>query len=301
MTIEQELQAFISREVVVDTEEKGEVQADEPLLSSGRVDSLGLLQVLGYVKQRYGVTLIEEGTPRDFQTIDALAAAIRAMGGDAKQGLPAESPLPKPTVRAIHPKPRVTARQAFRADFARYLPCDGRTGRLVEWATLLEARSSWAVGWFRFGQYLRNEAPAWLRSTLAFPYSLVHQTLQLALGIHIYPETEIGPGLYIGNIGGVWISTRAKIGSHCNINHGVTIGVAGQGPGAPTLGDRVWVGPGAVVTGAVKVGSGAEVGANSVVVEDVPEGARVLGIPARIIRPTGSEKSAERGDVALRG
>jgi acyl carrier protein len=72
MTIESELQHYIATEVVL-----GDVQPHEPLISSGRVDSLGLLQILSYIDQQYGATLLSDGSPRDFETVNALAAAIR--------------------------------------------------------------------------------------------------------------------------------------------------------------------------------------------------------------------------------
>jgi acyl carrier protein len=73
MNIEADLQRFIASEVVLE----GGVSAGEPLISSGKVDSLGLLQILGYIEQNYGVTLLASGTPRDFESVQALANAIR--------------------------------------------------------------------------------------------------------------------------------------------------------------------------------------------------------------------------------
>jgi acyl carrier protein len=73
MNIEADLQRFIASEVVLE----GGVSAGEPLISSGKVDSLGLLQILGYIEQNYGVTLLASGTPRDFESVEALANAIR--------------------------------------------------------------------------------------------------------------------------------------------------------------------------------------------------------------------------------
>jgi acyl carrier protein len=73
MTIENDLQQFIATEVVVE----GGVGLNEPLISSGKVDSLGLLQILGYIEQRYGVTLLTSSSPKDFENIESLAGAIR--------------------------------------------------------------------------------------------------------------------------------------------------------------------------------------------------------------------------------
>lgn len=73
MTIEHDLHQFISSQVVPD----GTVTETEPLISSGKVDSLGLLQILGFIEQSYGVTLLASGSPKDFENIQTLANAIR--------------------------------------------------------------------------------------------------------------------------------------------------------------------------------------------------------------------------------
>jgi len=103
-------------------------------------------------------------------------------------------------------------------------------------------------------------------------------------GISIADRASIGPGLYIGHFGGVIIGA-ATIGENCNLSHGVTIGRSGRiGQfGRPTLGDRVWIGPGAVITGAVTIGEDAVVGANAVVTRSVPARAAALGVPARVL------------------
>ncbi|HVO61635.1 MAG TPA: acyl carrier protein [Terriglobales bacterium] len=79
MSIEADLQRFVSTEVVLE----GGVATDEPLISSGKVDSLGLLQILGYIEQTYGVTLLTSSSPKDFESIETLASAIRKAGGQA--------------------------------------------------------------------------------------------------------------------------------------------------------------------------------------------------------------------------
>ena len=78
MNIEGDLQRFISSEVVP---EAGVTEA-EALISSGKVDSLGLLQILGYIEQNYGVTLLASGSPKDFESVQTLATAIRKARGE---------------------------------------------------------------------------------------------------------------------------------------------------------------------------------------------------------------------------
>lgn len=72
MSLESELQQYIATEIVLD-----DVRLDEPLISSGRVDSLRLVQILSHIDQKYGVPLLSVGSPADFDTVTALAAAIR--------------------------------------------------------------------------------------------------------------------------------------------------------------------------------------------------------------------------------
>jgi serine O-acetyltransferase len=97
---------------------------------------------------------------------------------------------------------------------------------------------------------------------------------------------EIGPGLYIQH-GFATIISAKRIGVNCWINQQVTIGYSNRHD-APTLGDNVTVHAGAKVIGAVTVGNNARIGANAVVVKDVPENVTVIGVPARIVRRDGT-------------
>lgn len=113
--------------------------------------------------------------------------------------------------------------------------------------------------------------------------------IQSTTGISIHPRARLGPGLYIGHFGGVVIGA-VTTGSNCNIGHGVTLGRTGRvgEHGVPVLGDRVWVGPGAVVVGPVTIGDDAVVGAHAVVTKDVPARSLAIGSPMRVIPGTGS-------------
>lgn len=77
MTIEQDLLHYISTEIVVDG--KGALTLEEPMLATGRVDSLGLLQILSYIDTHYGVALLEIGNPAAFESVQSLATAIRGV------------------------------------------------------------------------------------------------------------------------------------------------------------------------------------------------------------------------------
>lgn len=113
--------------------------------------------------------------------------------------------------------------------------------------------------------------------------------IEVTTGISIAERATIGRGLYIGHFGGVIVGA-AELGDHCTLSHGVTIGRSGRAgeDDRPRIGDRAWIGPGAVVTGALTVGQDAVVGANAVVTRPVPPRSSALGVPARISTGPGS-------------
>lgn len=108
-------------------------------------------------------------------------------------------------------------------------------------------------------------------------------------GVEIHPAAEIGSRFFIDHGSGVVIGETAKIGSCVTLYQGVTLGGTGFQPGKrhPTLGDNVTVGSGAKLLGPIAVGDGAKIGANTVVVEDVPPGATVVGNPGHPVRVEG--------------
>jgi len=103
-------------------------------------------------------------------------------------------------------------------------------------------------------------------------------------------KTQIGPGLYIGHQGGIVINEQVVIGKNCNLSQQVTIGVSrrGERAGVPTIGDNVYLGPGAKIFGKIQVGNNAAIGANCVVTRDVPDNGVAVGIPAKVISYEGS-------------
>jgi len=110
-------------------------------------------------------------------------------------------------------------------------------------------------------------------------------------GLDVPPSVEIGPGLYVPHPVGTVVTAR-RIGARVSLISGITIGMR-QTPEFPVLGDDVYVGAGARILGAVIVGDGASVGANAVVLADVPPGATAVGIPARVKLPKNSPKREE--------
>jgi serine O-acetyltransferase len=108
-------------------------------------------------------------------------------------------------------------------------------------------------------------------------------------GVEIHPAAKIGPELFIDHGSGVVIGETAEIGACVTLYQGVTLGGTGfqRGKRHPTLGDNVTVGSGAKLLGPISVGDGAKIGANTVVVEDVPPSATVVGNPGHPVKVEG--------------
>jgi serine O-acetyltransferase len=108
-------------------------------------------------------------------------------------------------------------------------------------------------------------------------------------GIEIHPAAEIGKGLFIDHGMGVVIGETTVIGDNCTLYQGVTLGGTGkdQGKRHPTLGDNVMIGAGAKVLGPFRVDDNARVAAGAVVLDEVPDNATAVGVPARIVRLNG--------------
>ena len=113
--------------------------------------------------------------------------------------------------------------------------------------------------------------------------------------VDIHPGAVIGERLFIDHGAGVVIGETAVIGDGVTLYHGVTLGGASWAPGKrhPTIEDNVLIGAGAKILGPITIGAGARVGANSVVIEDVPPLMTVVGIPGRD-RPRGTKARRRR-------
>ena len=124
-----------------------------------------------------------------------------------------------------------------------------------------------------------------------FSARMISQIARRMTGIEIHPGATIGSGLFIDHGMGVVIGETAEIGNNCTLYQGVTLGGTGKDSGKrhPTLGDNVLVGAGAKVLGPVNIGSGAKIAAGAVVLKDVPEDSTAVGIPAKIVRTSGTK------------
>jgi serine O-acetyltransferase len=134
-----------------------------------------------------------------------------------------------------------------------------------------------AIWYHRISHWLWNRG-------LRIPGRLLSQHARSVTGIEIHPGAQIGRRVFIDHGMGVVIGETAVVGDDVLLFHGVTLGGVSMSPGKrhPTIGDRVVIGAGAKVLGPLMIGSDARIGANAVVVKDVPDGATAVGIPAVI-------------------
>lgn len=140
----------------------------------------------------------------------------------------------------------------------------------------------------------------WRRPGLRLVARLVSQLGRGITGIEIHPGAEIGRRLFIDHGMGVVVGETSVVGDDVLLFHGTTLGGRSMSHGKrhPTLGDRVTVGAGAKVLGPVWIGDDAQIGANAVVVKDVPAGAVAVGVPARVRVPGKAERRTISEDPA---
>lgn len=180
---------------------------------------------------------------------------------------------------------------AYRADLARHLVYHPGAGVLTKLRFALTLDGSWAMAVYRFGRSLLTirRSPA-VAAALWALYRVAEMVLGIVTSISIDVDAEIGPGFYVGHFVSVRIGPGVRIGRNCSVGQMCTLEGTGPNPraNAPVLGERVYLGSGAKVIGPVRIADGAAVCANSVVVEDVPENAVVLGIPGLVVSRRGS-------------
>jgi len=143
----------------------------------------------------------------------------------------------------------------------------------------------WVLVVYRFGRWRYRVKPRWLRMPLSFVYHFLFKLIQVLTGVELPCEAEIGKNFVIDHFGGIIISGYARFGNNCRIRNGVVIGLRNMDePIAPILGDDVDIGAGAKLLGPIRIGDRVAIGANAVVLIDIPSDHIAVGVPA-IARP----------------
>ncbi|WP_217589052.1 serine O-acetyltransferase EpsC [Lentibacillus saliphilus] len=134
-------------------------------------------------------------------------------------------------------------------------------------------------------------AHAFYKWKLFFIARAISQINRFFTGIEIHPGATIGRKFFIDHGMGIVIGETCEIGDNVTVYQGVTLGGTGkeQGKRHPTINDHVLIAAGAKVLGSITVGERAKVGAGSVVLKDVPDGATVVGIPGKVVKQDGKK------------
>jgi serine O-acetyltransferase len=161
----------------------------------------------------------------------------------------------------------------------------------------LTRQGLWVMLVYRFGRWRYRIGSRLLRLPFSIVYKILKLLVQIMSGIDIPCEARLGRRLTIEHFGGIIVSGDAVLGDDCVIRNGVTIGLLRTDqPGSPVIGNRVDIGAGAKVLGPVRIGDDVRIGANAVVIRDVPAGHIAVGVPARV-KPR-RDQPGDEGDAA---
>ncbi len=145
------------------------------------------------------------------------------------------------------------------------------------------AQGFWVMVVYRFGRWRYTIKPLILRKLFSFFYKFSFKLIQIITGIEMPCEAEVGENFIIDHFGGIVISGYAKFGNNCRIRNGVVVGLKNvNNPVAPQIGNDVDIGTGAKILGPIKIGNRVIIGANAVVINDVPDDSIAVGVPAMI-------------------
>jgi serine O-acetyltransferase len=147
----------------------------------------------------------------------------------------------------------------------------------------------WAMVVYRFGRWRYRIRPRALRLPFSFLYKLLKVFSQILTGIELPCEAIVGRRFRIDHFGAIIISGDAVFGDNCVVRNGVTVG-----PRSPIIGNRVDIGAGAALLGPIRIGDDVSIGANAVVITDVPANSIAVGVPARIL-----PRKPPRSDLSL--
>jgi serine O-acetyltransferase len=164
--------------------------------------------------------------------------------------------------------------------------CDGSLSRQGLWVMLV----------YRFGRWRYTIGSRLLRAPFSFVYRILKVLSQILTGIDLPCEVVVGWRFTKEHFGGIIISGDAVFGDDCVVRNGVTVGLRHTGHrGASVFGNRVDVGGGAKILGPIRIGDDVAIGANAVVITDVPANSLAVGVPARIL-PRKSAQMTVQGE-----
>jgi serine O-acetyltransferase len=186
----------------------------------------------------------------------------------------------------------------LKQDLGRHLVYHRGVSTLTKVKLLATIDGAWAMAVYRLGRSWGRRRGV-IGGVLGALCSVAEWGVRMVSGIHLHREADIAPGFYIGHFGGICVGPGVRIGRDSSISQMCFVASHdGSGRGAPTLGERVYLGAGCKVLGEVRVGSDAAIGANAVVMEDIPAQGVATGIPAQVVSMKGSRDFIYLGEGA---
>ena len=147
------------------------------------------------------------------------------------------------------------------------------------------AQGFWVMIVYRFGRWRYKVRPAMVRKLCSLIYHVLYKIVQVITGIELPCEVVVGRNFVIDHFGGIIISGYAKFGDNCRIRDGAVVGLRRVGEKfAPVVGNDVDIGSGAKLLGPITIGDKVLIGANAVVLCDVPDNSIAVGVPA-VVKP----------------
>lgn len=151
------------------------------------------------------------------------------------------------------------------------------------------AQGFWVMIVYRFGRWRYRVRPAVARKICSLIYKFLFKLIQIVTGIELPCEAKVGRNFVIDHFGGIIVSGFTEFGDNCRIRNGVVIGLRRTDDHyAPIIGNNVDIGSGAKLLGPIRIGDNTIIGANAVVLCDVPADSIAVGVPA-LVKPRSSE------------
>jgi serine O-acetyltransferase len=147
------------------------------------------------------------------------------------------------------------------------------------------AQGFWVMVVYRFGRWRYGIRPTLARKFFSLVYHVLYKIMQIVTGIELPCEVVVGRNFVIDHFGGIIISGYARFGDNCRLRDGVVVGLRRvEEKFAPIIGNNVDIGSGAKLLGPIKIGDNVLIGANAVVLSDVPDNSIAVGVPA-VVKP----------------